>query len=127
MPGAFLYLLAQRGYELEKLGEKTHTIFENLIQGFSVSEVFFISWTTVRDTTDYIVRKGIRNWHGKNIFIGAIQRKADRARAEGWSLHRARRDYNCPQTVISATFLFLDLGDKALEMIPPGTEGDCIA
>lgn len=117
----FLYLLEQRDFNLEKIGEKTHATFDNLLEDFPVSKIFNLSWMAVRDTTDYIVRENIPRFQSKNIFIGAIQRKADRARAEGWEIRNSRRDYNCPQTVISSTFfnLFLGIGDKAFETIPP--------
>lgn len=125
----FLYLLDQRDFKLDKIGEKTHTTFEDILESFSVSRIYNLSWMAVRDTTDYIVRENISSWHGKNIFIGAIQRKAERARAEGWELRHSRRDYNCPQTVVSSTFfnLFLNIGDKAFETVAPEIDkGDVI-
>lgn len=117
----FHYLLEQRDFRIDKVGEKTHATFENLLEDFSVSVVFNLSFMAVRDTTDYIVRENISHGHGKNIFIGAIQRKAERAKAEGWELRHSRRDFNCPQSVVSSTFfnLFLGIGDVALETIAP--------
>ena len=121
----FIYLLADRGYRLDKIGEKTHTTFENLLEDFSVSRINYLSWIAVKDTTDYIVRKKISKGHGKNIFIGAIQRKADKAKAEGWEVRHFRRNSNCPQTAVSSTFFdhFLGLGDRVFETVPPKIDG----
>ena len=121
----FLHLLAQRGYQSYKIGKKTHTTFENILEDFPVSRIYNLTWMAVRDITDYIVRENISKQQGGNIFIGAIQRKADKAKAEGWEVKHFRRDVNCPQTVVSSTFfnLFLELWDSASETVPPKIDG----
>ena len=121
----FLHLLDQRGYLPYTIGEKTHTTFDNLLADFPISRIINLSWMAVRDTIDFIARNNIPRNQGKNIFIGAIQRKADRALADGWDVRHFRRNYNCPQTVVSATFfkLFLRLGDSAFETVPPRIDG----
>jgi hypothetical protein len=115
----YTYQLAQRGYELETLGEKTHAVFEELLLHFSIGQVFNLTWQAVRDTTDYIVKEGLPKYHAKNTFIGAVQRKADKVRAEGWTVRNSRRDFNCPQTVVSSVFfdLFAHVGGNALQMV----------
>ena len=117
----FQFLLSQRGYELDEIGEKTHAVFDSLLADYSVAQIFSLTWQAVRDTTDYIVKNNLPKYHGKNIFIGAVQRKADKFRAEGWEARNARRDFECPQTVVSATFfnLFLQLGNAAFETVVP--------
>ena len=118
----FTYLLAERGYELETLGEKTHVVFDELLLHFSIGQVFNLTWQAVRDTTDYIVKERIPKYHAKNSFIGSVQRKADKARAEGWTVRNSRRDFNCPQTVVSSVFfdLFAQVG-SALEIVGPAS------
>ena len=117
----FNHLLSQRGFELDKFGDKTHSTFENLLNDFSTGQVFNLTWQAVRDTTDFIVKEKIPKYRGKNNFIGAIQRKADRYIAEKWELRNSRRDFDCPQTIVSSTFfnLFLNEGQKAFEKKPP--------
>lgn len=117
----YSYLLSQRGYDREEYGPKTHSVFETLLETYSVSQVFNLSWQAVRDTTDYIVRESLPRYHAKNSFIGAIQRKADKATAEGWEIKCSRRDFKCPQTVLSSTFfdVFLELGQAAFDSPPP--------
>lgn len=119
----FLFLLKQRNFHIEEVGEKTDTVFETLLENFSVSKIFNLTWQAVRDSSDYIMRKSLPRYHGKNIFIGAIQRKAEKALAEKWDIRGIRRDHECPQSVISSTFfdLFCKLGEKAFEMTIPKT------
>lgn len=116
----FNYLLRERGYEQQNYGPKTHTVFEAMLDNFSVAQIFNLSWQAVRDTTDYIVRNDLPTYHAKNTFIGAIQRKGEKALAEDWQVRCSRRDFNCPQTVISSTFadVFLGLGQAAFDMQP---------
>ena len=120
----YSYLLKERGYEQEDFGPKTHHVFEVMLERFSVSQIFNMSWQAVRDTTDYIVKKGLPKYHAKNSFIGAIERKSDKALAEGWKVRFSRRDFNCPQTVVSSTFfdVFLGLGQSAFDTVPHTTE-----
>lgn len=115
------YLADERDFNIEKIGDKTHSIFENLLEDYSIGQIFNITWQAVRDTTDYIVKERISRSHGKNMFIGRIQQKADKARAEGWEIRNSRRDFNCPQTVLSLVFFntFMGLGDKCLERVIP--------
>jgi len=117
----YSYLLSQRGYDREEYGPKTHSVFEAMLETYSVSQIFNLSWQAVRDTTDYIVRESLPRYHAKNTFIGAIQRKADKATAEGWEVKCSRRDFKCPQTVVSSTFfdVFLELGQAAFDTTPP--------
>jgi len=111
--------LSQRGYEAE-FGEKTNTVFDNLLETFSIGQVFNLTWQAVRDTTDYIVKKQLPRYHAKNTFIGAIQKKADKHRAEKWVPHVSRRDFDCPQSILSAVFfdLFMGVAGKSLETMP---------
>jgi len=115
----FTYSLGERGYELEILGEKTHAVFDELLLHFSIGQVFNLTWQAVRDTTDYIVKERLPKYHAKNSFIGAVQRKADKAQAEGWTVRNSRRDFNCPQTVLSSVFfdVFAQVGSGALEVV----------
>ncbi|MCC8461836.1 MAG: hypothetical protein LN546_01295 [Rickettsia endosymbiont of Ecitomorpha arachnoides] len=118
----FKYLLAKRGFTLnEPVGDKTMNTFIDLLKNFSVGQIFNLSWRAVSQTNDYISAEGINYTHGRNMFIGSIQRKAHKAIAEGWTTTNGRRDFNLPQTIISSTFFntFLELGNEYFENIMP--------
>lgn len=115
----YLHLLNQRNFEPEEIGPKTHSVFEDLLTKFSVGQVYNLTWQAVRDTTDYVVRENLPKYRAKNMFIGAVQRKADKFLAQGWQVNNSRRDFDCPQSVLSSTFfnLFLGIGADGFEKL----------
>ena len=119
-PAIIKNFVLQRNFDLPEVGEKTHATFDNLLDHFSPAQAFNITWQSVRDTTDYIVRENLPKYRAKNMFIGAVQRKADKYRAEGWEARNSRRDFNCPQTVLSSTFFdtFVRVGEKSFTEQP---------
>ncbi len=121
-----LYSAEKRNLPIEKIGEKTHSIFENVLESYSVGQVFNLIFQSAMSTNDYAVRENIPRYRAKNMFIGSIQRKADKAEAEGWTVKNSRRDFNCPQTVVSTTFFdtLLGLGGKSLESVLPKQTSD---
>lgn len=117
----FFLMLHQRRYKIDNIGEKTHATFDFLIEKFPLSKICNLIWQAVRDTTDYNVRNDIPIYQAKNNFIGAIQRKAEKFIAEGWDLRDSRRDFGCPQTLISSTFFdaFIKVGERGFTSMPP--------
>ncbi|NVD28023.1 hypothetical protein HUO14_08920 [Parasphingorhabdus flavimaris] len=117
----FFHLLDQRGYQLDKIGEKTHAVFDFLIERFPLSKIYNLMWQAVRDVTDYNVKNDIPTYRAKNNFVGAIQRKAEKYIAQGWDLKDSRRDFDCPQTWISSTFFdtFMKVGEDGFTSMPP--------
>ena len=123
----FVYLLAQRGCKQDSLDQKTQALFDRLLLDFSPSRIFNLCWKGVTKTTDDFARKDIPYYYKKNaMFLRAVQRKADQAKAAGWNLGHFERHYHCPQTDVSVTFFndFLKLGNSAFEIIPPRPECD---
>lgn len=117
----FFHMLDQRGYKLDKIGEKTDAVFDFLIERFPLSKICNLIWQAVRDVTDYNVKNDIPTYRAKNNFVGAIQRKAEKYIAEGWNLNDSRRDFDCPQTWISSTFFdaFIKFGKDGFTSMPP--------
>lgn len=117
----FFHMLQQRGYQLNNIGEKTHAVFDFLIERFPLSKMCNLIWQAVRDVTDYNVKNAIPTYQAKNNFVGAIQRKAEKYTAQGWDLRDSRRDFDCPQTCISSTFFdtFVKVGERGFTSLPP--------
>lgn len=117
----YFHLLDQRGFSLDNVGEKTHSVFDFLTERFPVSKIYNLTLQAVRDVTDYNVKNKIPNYRAKNNFIGAIQRKAEKYIAQGWNLKDSCRDFDCPQTWISSTFFdtFMKVGEKGFTSKSP--------
>lgn len=117
----FYYLLESRDFSIEKISGKTYAAFETLLKKFSVGQIFNLSWQSIRDTVDYMTQKNIPKFQITPVFTGTLLRKADKFLAEKWAVKNSRRDFNCSQTAVSATFfnLFLGLGDSALNTKAP--------
>jgi len=122
----FDYLLRQRNFQIDKFGEKTHSVFEEVLKKYSIAQAFKLTWMAVRDTVDYLVKQGIPTYKGKNHFIGSVQRKAERFSANKWEVKPSRRDFGCPQSVLSSTYfnLFLEVGDQGFEAKLPQINAD---
>lgn len=96
-------------------GEKTHQVLEHVLENFSVAQVYNMIWRAVRDAAAFYVRESVSARHAANTVVGAIQRYADRALAEQWSVKPYGRDRKCPQSVVSQT-----LFDAVLHVGPDG-------
>lgn len=117
----FDHQMGLRGYELGKIGEKTDSVFEDLIDRFSVAQIYNLIWGSAKSVSDWIVREKPPQYVIRNSFISFLQRTAERRVANGWDVKPFGRDFNCPQTLLSSTFFntFMGLGDEAFEMTPP--------
>jgi hypothetical protein len=102
-------------------GEKTQRVIENALSTFSTAQVFNFIWGSARNAAAYYMRERIPKRQAANSVVGAIQRRADRARAEGWDVKPYRRDWDCPQTMFSRMFfdVVLQIGDDGFNK-PPG-------
>ena len=110
------------------LDRTTRALFDSLLVDFPPSRIFNLCREGVTKTMDDCDRENIPCINrSPDMFIGAIQRKADEAKAQGRALPHFGRHYHCPQTDVSATFFndFLRLGDNAFEIIPPRPAGRC--
>lgn len=102
-------------------GEKTRQTLENALSTFSTAQVFNFIWGSARNAAAYYMRERIPKRRAANSVVGSIQRRADQARAEEWTVKAYRRDRRCPQTEFSRTLfdVVLHIGDEGFNK-PPG-------
>ena len=114
----FAFLLDERGYTAN-VGEKVRLVFEDILRSFTPGEAFNLTWQAVRDTVDYIATKNLHRSHAANSFIGNVQRKADSALANGWTIKTGRR--SAPLSTLDTTFfdLFTEAGASPLDVRVP--------
>jgi hypothetical protein len=96
-------------------GEKTHLMFSQLLEQYSVAQAYNFIWRAAKDAAAFYQRGGVNKQHAANTVVGAIQRQAERALSEGWEVKAYRRDFRCPQSTISQV-----LFDTVLQMADIG-------
>jgi len=103
-------------------GDKTYLVLDSALEDFSIAQVYNLVWAATRDAAAYQVREGVSRNHAANMVIGSIQRKAERALAEGWQVKAYRRDFRCPQSAVTSVLfnLVLQIGEAAFG-VPPRT------
>ncbi len=86
--------------------------------------MFNLSWQSVRDAIDYATLKNIPKLKLAPVFAAILLRKADNAFAGGKEIKNVKRDYNLPQSAVSAVFfnVFLGMGDSALHTVAPNLD-----
>jgi len=108
----FEYAAEERG--LPAPGEQSSlSMLRNLLEDFSVCQSYRIIDTGAKWAADFYVRKSCTRSHAANYMIGACQRWADRARAEGWVVGVYRRNFNLPRSMLS--YVLHDLFLKTAE------------
>ncbi|PWK07042.1 hypothetical protein [Tumebacillus permanentifrigoris] len=107
-----------------KVGEKTIAIFQELLETFSVSQIYNIVNRQIANASRYYQEKRVSKMEAANTVIGSCLRFGERARAEKWDIYKYGRDYSLPQTVISELVYnrILQLGVKGFDLPPDLSE-----
>jgi uncharacterized protein YlaI len=85
-------------------GPKTISTFNDLLQTFSIGQIYSFIWRSAKDSIAYFVREGVPRPQAANSSIGRIQRMADRARASNWDVSNYRRNPRLPVSEVSHIF-----------------------
>lgn len=104
-----------------RAGDKTNFVLGNVLESFSVAQVWGMIWRAGRDAAAFYMRRGSTREHAANTVVGSIQRQAERALAEGWDLQSFRRDRRLPRSVLSEVFFgkALRTGDGGFTHVIP--------
>lgn len=102
------------------VGEKTLLVLTDLLTEYSVGQIYNLIWRAGKDAAAFYMRERVSKQHAANTVVGSIQRQAERARAEGWSIKPYKRDRRCPQSMISQVLFnaALQIGEKGFEDSP---------
>ena len=83
-------------------GEKTLRLFGEILNDFSLAQLYNFIWGSVRDASAYYLRGGISKQQAANSVVGGCSRRAERAKAEGWDVKPYRRDYRSGESELTA-------------------------
>lgn len=101
-------------------GEKTYKTFEDILDNFSVSQVYGIIWRAVADASKLYLERKLPKQHAANTTIGSCQRYAERAFLNSWKLSEYSRIKELPQCEL-ASFLYnkvLKIGELGFNCTP---------
>ena len=102
------------------IGEKTIAIFKDLLENFSVSQIYGIIYKSVANATKYYQESSVSKKQAANSVIGGCQRYAERAMINNWELAKYSRIKELPQSMISEFFFDRVIGVGSLGFnIPP--------
>jgi hypothetical protein len=102
-------------------GEKTHKVFDIILNDFSVSQIYGIIWRAVASASKSYLESSISKKHAANSVIGACERYAENAKINGWDLKQYNRIKDLPQSILSEFYFnrVLSIGDMGFRIPPP--------
>ena len=105
--------LKERGLPPVRTG-KVEAMIYSLLINHSVSQAFGIIWRGAQEAADFLLRNRVPLPHASNFAIGACQRYAEKANAEGWKLRDYRRPIDEPRSMVSHVLhdLILKVGER---------------
>jgi len=118
-----IYVLRQHNLSFSA-GEKTLLTLESLLEQYSVAQLHTIIWSSGQYAAAFYQRGGVTKQHAANTVISRMQNYGDKAVAEKWEVKHGRRDFNCPQSVLSRVLFdtALKIGSKGFNEVPHALE-----
>ncbi|WEV60716.1 hypothetical protein OZX68_00205 [Streptococcaceae bacterium ESL0729] len=80
-------------------GEKTIAMFKNLLERWTLSDVFYFIWSASRDALAYKVSAGVSSAQAANSIKGKIERLSTRADQNNWTLKEFERIKDLPLSI----------------------------
>lgn len=112
-------------YQMEKVnfefnpGDKTLLIMKELLNDFSISQVFAIIHSGVRSASKYYLERKVTKRQAANSVITNCENYRDKALLQNWNISHYNRPWDLPQSGLSE-FLFnkvLKVGNKYLDEV----------
>jgi hypothetical protein len=101
-------------------GPKTRGTYTDLLETFSVGQVFNFNWRAAKDVASYWLRENVGKHQAANSCVGNIQRQADRARAGSWEVKPFSRPWQMPLATVSHIFftVIMKVPNMMTEVLP---------
>ena len=96
-------------------GPKTHAVFMELLDSFSVSQIYYIIWREVNDALRWYSEGSISKQRAANSIIGACLRHGENAVSRGRELPHYSRPAACKPSILTLYFYdkVLKIGQQA--------------
>lgn len=86
------------------VADKTREYFADLLGHFSVGQMYNLINRSVEKAVTRQREEGLANRHTSNLISHGCKSYGEHALAQGWQIKPFRRDFKCPQSVISQLF-----------------------
>ncbi|MDA3807418.1 MAG: hypothetical protein PF440_05810 [Thiomicrorhabdus sp.] len=96
----FLIMLVEEHNLTFSPGEKTETLFRELSESFSISEIMNFIYSAVKNAAAYYMKGNVSKKQAANSIVGSIQRRAENTIQENWEVKKFRRNYDLPQSTL---------------------------
>lgn len=106
-----------------------NTMLTNILRDCSVSQAYNVIWNGARAASDFLITKRPTRAHAANYMVGACQRWADRARAQGWQVVAFKRNFVLPRSMVSYVLfdVMLKIGERGftdVNLWQPATQSE---
>ncbi len=117
---AYLELRLAEHHFAPCIGEKTRTVLLNLLNDFPIYKIYNFIWGAVTNAAAYQVRSGVSRQQAANTVVGNCQKKAERAKAEGWNVKDYKRDPRLPGSARMSLFanVVTGIGERVFSEVP---------
>ena len=85
-------------------GEKTIAVLNDLINDYSVSQIYTIIYRSTNNALRFPVERGVSRKHASNTIVGNAQNFAERAKVNKWDVQRYSRLRELPESALSKFF-----------------------
>jgi hypothetical protein len=111
------YKLSEHGLPFEP-GERAYGVMENLVQDFSVAQIYCIVYRKVKDASAWQSRTRAPKENATTWALKAIQGFADKARSQNWEVNSYNRDWDCPESMVSKVLYHTVLQVEGFNEVP---------
>lgn len=104
------------------VGDKTKSVFKDMLESFSVSQIYGIIFKSVANATKYYQESSVSKKQAANSVIGGCQRLSEKAKINNWDMVKYSRIKELPQSEISEFFFDRVVGIGSLGFNMPPSE-----
>lgn len=86
------------------IGDKTISIFNDLLNEYSVAQIYMFIYGTVNSALRFRKEKNVSTRYAANTIVGNVQSYAERAKINSWNIQKYSRIKECPESALSKFF-----------------------
>jgi hypothetical protein len=87
-----------------RAGKKTIQVIKQALDNYSILKCYYFIWAAVRSAASYYLRADVSRLQASNTVVGGIQRRVERAIAEGWEIKEFSKNSQSGTSALTALF-----------------------